>query len=209
MTVLDRTPNRLRDLREHPGPDLAFPDRAVVLLAGIPGAGKTTLLRRLYAMNGTERAPVRRAGTLVLDSEQARNRWAARLWRFPYAWWRPLVHLTHLVWLWRALAGPGPIVLHECGTRGWLFAALVRRAARHGRGVHVLLLDVPAPVARAAQRDRGRTVHPVRFDGHARRWRALLADPDATLGGAASVTLLDRESANRLTTITFGASMRP
>jgi hypothetical protein len=197
MTVLDRAPARARER------DLTFPDRAVVLLAGIPGAGKTTLLRRLYALNGTERAPVRRGSTRVLDSEQARNRWAVRLRRLPYAWWRPLVHLTHYGWLWLALAGPGPIVLHECGTRGWLFAALVRRAARHGREVHVLLLDVPAAVALAAQRERGRRVHPMRFDGHARRWRALLADPDAALGGAASVTLLDRASASRLTTIAF------
>jgi energy-coupling factor transporter ATP-binding protein EcfA2 len=199
---------RVRDLRDHPARRLTFPARGVVLLAGIPGAGKTTLLRRLYGLSGQERAPVRTAGgVLILDSEQARNRWAASLRRLPYKWWRPLVHLTHYAWLWLALGRPAPIVLHECGTRGWLFAALVRRAARHGREVHVVLLDVPASVALAAQRDRGRQVHPVRFGTHARRWRRLVTNAEraeaSTMPGAVSVTLLDRASAAHLRSLEF------
>ncbi len=209
MTLLDESPARVRDLRERPADRLVFPDRGLVLLAGIPGAGKTTLLHRLYRLSGAERAPVRTsAGVLVLDSEHARNRWARWLRRLPYPWWRPLVHLTHYAWLWWALPGAAPIVLHECGTRGWLFAALVRRAARHGREVHVVLLDVPAPVALAAQRDRGRQVHPARFGGHARRWRRLLDHAGTALPGARTVTLVDRPSARHLNSFEFHGRSR-
>jgi energy-coupling factor transporter ATP-binding protein EcfA2 len=202
-------PAPTRDLRGLEVHELTFPAGSVVLLAGIPGAGKTTLLRRLYALTGREQGPVwTDDGTVVLDSEQARNGWGTWLRPVPYRYWRPLVHLTHYLRLWAAVRrGSGPIVLHECGTRGWVFGGLVRHAARHGRQVHVLLLDVPAPVAQESQRRRGRRVHPGRFARHARRWRAMVADAErgrSVLPGARTLTLIDRRAANRLDRMDFG-----
>jgi hypothetical protein len=212
MTVLTearpRLRGRVRDLRgDADVRELAFPAHSVLLLAGIPGAGKTTLLRRLYTLTGCEHGPVwTDDGTLVLDSEHARNRWAAWLGQVPYRYWRPIVHLTHYVRLFAALRQPDPIVLHECGTRRWVFRTLVRRAARHGREVHVVLLDVPPSVAQASQRLRGRRVHPGRFERHARRWRRLVAKAERggeVLPGARSVTVIDRYTAERLAGFTF------
>lgn len=205
-------PARVRDLRGGDVDELVYPAHSVLLLAGIPGAGKTTMLRRLYTLTGREQGPVwTDDGTLVLDSEYARNRWAVWLRQVPYRYWRPVVHLTHYLRLFAALRWDEPVVVHECGTRGWLFRSLVRRAARHGRQVHVLLLDVPAPVAEASQRLRGRRVHPGRFARHARRWRAMVDTAVAggpVLPGAGSVTLIDRPTADRLTTITFSGRCR-
>jgi energy-coupling factor transporter ATP-binding protein EcfA2 len=215
MTVATLSqPHRVRDLRGQDVHELVFPPRAVVLLAGIPGAGKTTLLRRLYGLTGREQGPVHTDdGAVVLDSEHARNRWATWLRPIPYRFWRPLVHLTHYRRLWAAVRqGTEPIVLHECGTRGWLFHSLVRHAARHGREVHVVLLDVPAPVAEASQRLRGRRVHPGRFLKHARRWRRMVAKAEhggEVLPEARTVTLIDRYTANRLTGLTFRGPARP
>jgi hypothetical protein len=213
-----RPQGRVRDLRGDPDArELTFPARSVLLLAGIPGAGKTTLLRRLYTLTGREHGPVwTDDGTLVLDSEHARNRWAVWLGQIPYRFWRPIVHLTHYLRLAKAIPGAEPIVLHECGTRRWVFRGLVRHAARHGREVHVVLLDVPPPVAAASQRLRGRRVHPGRFLKHARRWRRMVAKAEhggAVLPDARSVTLIDRYTADRLTGFTFrgrpGAARRP
>lgn len=202
-------PGRVRDLRGRDICVLTFSPGAVVLLAGIPGAGKTTLLRRMYALTGRELAPVRTAaGAVVLDSEQARNRWGTRLRVLPYRFWRPLVHLTHYRRLWRAMRHEaGPIVVHECGTRGWAVRALAWYAARHGRQVHGVLLDVPAPLAWESQRRRGRRVHPRRFARHARRWRRIVTAAElgrAVFPGAATVTLVDRHTAGLLRDMDFG-----
>jgi predicted kinase len=204
-------PERVRDLRGRDVRELTFPSRSVVLLAGIPGAGKTTLLRRLYALTGREHGPVwTDDGTVVLDSEHARNRWATWARPIPYRYWRPLVHLTHYRRLWQVVTrGTEPVVLHECGTRGWLFHRLVRHAARHGREVHVVLLDVPPSVAWESQRLRGRRVHRGRFARHADRWRRMVADAAAgrpVLPGAVTVTLIDRHAAGRLRALDFGSS---
>jgi ABC-type hemin transport system ATPase subunit len=209
ITVLPATSQqRVRDLRGTAVDRLEFPARSMVLLAGIPGAGKTTLLRRLYTLTGRERLPVLGSdGALVLDSEHARNWWSAWLHGVPYRRWRPLVHLTHHVRLLRALRRDEPIVLHECGTRDWLFQRIVDLAARHHRQVHVLLLDVSASAAQAGQVERGRTIHPGRFARHAHQWQSLLwqaqLDPAGVLPGATSVTLIDRATADRLSTIAF------
>lgn len=191
-----------------------YPPRCLLVVAGLPGAGKSTLLRRLYALTGNEREPVRTAGgALVLDSEQARDRWQARLGHIPYRYWRPLVHLTHYLRLWRLVDHEGPVVLHECGTRPRLFLAVVRLAARHRREVHVILLDVPASLARQSARARSRLLHLAGFERHAARWtrlRVLLEQrPDRALLGGRSITMLDRAGVNNLSIVEFRGTPDP
>lgn len=211
-----RTPTpksgRIRDLRDGTVDRLVYPPYSLLLVAGIPGAGKTTLLRRLYGLTGRERNPVRTSpdGVVVVDSEQARNWWAAHLSRVPYRCWRPLVHLTHYLRIWRALAQHGPVVAHECGTRPRLFAILVRRAAHHQRDVNVLLLDTPPAVAFTDAQNRPRPLHVACFRRHARRWRRLLglldSQPRRALPDARTIILLDRPTADRLCTVDFSSA---
>ncbi len=206
---------RVLDLRGNDITELRFPPRSVVLIAGIPGAGKTTLLRSVYALTGRETGPVwTECGAVVLDSEYARNRWAGWLGPVPYRYWRPLVHLAHYRRLRSALAGceRRSIVVHECGTCQWAVRALARYAARHGRELHAVLLDVPVSVAEESQHRRRRRVHPRRFARHARRWLKIISGAERgrpVLPGVATVTLIDRHTASRLRGLRFHGTEEP
>src|SRR5919107_1001908 len=103
---------------------LLFAPSAAVIVGGIPGAGKTTFLART----------VRPGDARVLDSAQVRRRLRARLGRrVPYALYRPLVHVIHLLRVWRALAAREPVVVHDCATRGPLRRLIAPRAPRARR----------------------------------------------------------------------------
>ncbi|WP_412539158.1 hypothetical protein R8Z50_25340 [Longispora sp. K20-0274] len=180
---------------------LHYPAGAVLVVAGIPGAGKTTLLRRLFHLTGTETGPVAGpGGAWLLDSEQARNRWRARLGpRVPYAAYRPVVHLTHYLAVYRAVRAGRGVVLHDCGTRRTLLRLLT------GGRAHLVALDVPASVARAGQHARGRTVRGRAFRRHDRAWR-FPADggPPPVARGYRSLVVLDRRAADRIAAIVLG-----
>jgi predicted kinase len=172
---------------------LVFPRDAAVLVAGVPGAGKTAFLRRV-AGDGTAR----------LDSDDiyaligARPRLRAFL--------RPLVHLLHHVRIHLRLRRRGGAVLvHETGTRRLARRAIARSARRGGHPPHLLVLDVPRDLARAGQLERKRAVRDAVLDRHIARLRPLRAEPAgiAKRDGFASVILLSREEANRLTAVRF------
>ncbi|WP_433194193.1 hypothetical protein ACQP1G_36320 [Nocardia sp. CA-107356] len=139
-------PNSVHDLRGRTIEELRYPAKAALVVAGVPGAGKSTALRLFFGAEVEAAEPPRGpAGSVVLDSHHARNRWRRKLGRLPYPLWRPVVHIVHYLGVRTALRdGSGPVVIHDCATFGWARRLIGRWATRYGREVHVILLDVPA-----------------------------------------------------------------
>jgi hypothetical protein len=193
----------LRSTRAAPVTVLRYPAGSAVVVGGVPGAGKSTLLHRVLGTDGTERVPAELpGGAVVLDSEQARNRWRDRFGtRTPYPLYRPVVHLVHNLAMIRALLGEGGVVIHDCATRGWWRAMVLTAARRRPAGAHLLVLDVPAGLALDGQRRRGRTVRRGSFARHVRRSRQLVSPDPTGAGRFASCVVLDRGAADRLTGI--------
>ncbi|WP_327147963.1 hypothetical protein [Nocardia sp. NBC_01329] len=196
-------PRAVDDLRGRAIRELQYPASAAVLFAGIPGAGKSTALRRLFGSDSdAEHAIPGPDHSIVLDSIHARNSWRPRLSWLPYPLWRPVVHVVHFGRIWVALRDhTGPVVIHDCGTIGFTRRMLTRWAARHGRELHMVLLDVPATVARAGQYARGRRVGRLSFNWHVWRWKRILRRLESGTGpqpAPASVVVLDRDGVDRL-----------
>jgi predicted kinase len=189
------------------GLTLIFGGDAVVLVGGIPGAGKTTLLERA----------VRPGEARVLDSADVRRALRARFGRrVPYALYRPAVHALHLARVWRALPENGPLVIHDCATRGPLRRMLLRRARRAGRPVFLILLHVDPDVARRGQADRGRTVRRRAMRRHARRWGRMVTTgpvarpaPALLAEGYAGIRVLDRPGADAIGAVRFSGAAVP
>ncbi|MEV6836484.1 AAA family ATPase [Streptomyces sp. NPDC051133] len=186
----------VRDLRDRAGHSprtLVFGPRDIAVITGLPGSGKSTLMHRAAAGRR-------------IDSQDTRDRFAARLPRFvPYALYRPAVRVAHYAALRRALRAGGGVVVHDCGTQRWVRAWLAREARRRGGTLHLLLLDVPAETAREGQRERGRGVSRHAFRRH-RRTTARLLDAVSrgeTPVGCGSVVLLDRAAADTLSRVEF------
>ncbi|GLW12860.1 ATP-binding protein [Microtetraspora sp. NBRC 13810] len=190
--------------RQESAADVRFPAGSLVLLAGLPGAGKSTLLDRLYRMNGDEREPVPTDGALVIDSRQSRNWWAPYLGPISPRWRTPFVHVTHVWRIARALTRGHGVVAHTRGTWPHILHGFGWLSRRVGAEVHLILLDVDPSTAREGQRIRGRVVTAATFARHVRRWRVLIARArSGPISPAASVTILDRKSADDLDAIRF------
>ncbi|GGM39881.1 hypothetical protein GCM10012275_08490 [Longimycelium tulufanense] len=160
--------------------------RDLLVVAGLPGAGKSTLLRLLHS--GAE--------ITVLDSEHVCA--VLRGWlppRLPYRWYRPLVHVLHRLRITaHAIAGPGPLVVHEPATRVTTRLAFVLLGALTRRPRRLLWIDATPDEALAGQRTRGRLIRPRSFRRHVRRAgrvRALLR-AGRTPFGWTSATMLHR-----------------
>ncbi|MFW6694160.1 AAA family ATPase [Streptomyces sp. MAR4 CNX-425] len=176
---------------------LRYPAGDIVVISGLPGSGKSTLMRRTEP----------RAEVVLIDSQYVRERWARRLGRrLPYGLYRPLVRVDHYARLWLAVRAGGSLVVHDCGTLPWVRWWLTGQARRYGRGLHVVVLDIPAEVARERQEARGRAVSRYAFARH--RWahrRLLDAAGDGGLAArCASVLVLDGAAAGTLRGISFG-----
>jgi hypothetical protein len=200
-------PDALHDLRGRAIAEIRYPATAALLVAGVPGAGKSTALRKFFGADAAATAPSRSAaGVLVLDSMQARNRWRPKLWWLPYLLWRPLVHAAHFLAIRTALREvTGPVVIHDCATFRWARTLIEHWAA--DRELHLLMVDVPAAVARAGQHSRGRRINHVAFRLHVRRWRRLMRAVSTEHRSAArasrSVVIVDRATVNHLRCVTF------
>lgn len=192
-------PRAGRDLRGTRGArTLRFPAGDRVVVSGLPGSGKSTLIRRTVVLAEDS---VRR-----IDSQDTRERWERRLPRWlPYVVYRPLVRLAHYAGLREALASGASVVVHDCGTQRWVRRWLAADARRRGRGLHLVLLDVPADIALAGQAERGRGVSGYAFARHRRAVAALLAESAAGQlpPGCVSVVVLDRDAAGALCGIAF------
>ncbi|MFJ5228674.1 AAA family ATPase [Kitasatospora sp. NPDC088391] len=191
-------PRGVTDLRGHGGPDLTlrYPRTAAVVVGGVPGSGKSTLLRRWDAP-----AP-------VVDPRTTRLACQARVpARVPYPLYRPAVRLLHLLRTRAAFARPGPLLVHDCGSRRWMRHLLARWARRNGRELHVVLLAVRPAEALAGQRARSRATAPRTFRLHVRGLARLVAALErrgrAGYPGAHSVLLADAHSRGRLAGVRF------
>lgn len=179
MTLADAAPVRLH-----------VPARTLVLVAGLPGAGKSTLLATLPPD----------PQVVVLDSEQARDRIAARLpAATPYPGYRWAVHVLHRSGVVRAaLTGPDTVVVHLPATGPRIRAAVLALARWSGRTAHLLWVHAEPSEALAGQHGRGRVVRGKAFAGHAARAGHVAASlrcgpPD----GWASARVVDRACARR------------
>lgn len=176
---------------------LRFPAGDLVVVSGLPGSGKSTLIARTVVGTGA---------VARIDSQDTRERWQRRLpQRLPYGLYRPFARAAHYAGLRRSLASGGSVVVHDCGTQSWVRRWLAADARRRGRGLHLVVLDVPPPVALAGQTERGRTVSRYAFARHRRALGRLLADVEAGRlpDGCASVVLLDRDAAAALLSVAF------
>lgn len=196
-TVMDlRGKKRARGTAE-----LRFPAGDLVVVSGLPGSGKSTLMHRVVPPLDDRGAVVHR-----IDSQDVRERWArGRLRRLPYGLYRPLVRAAHYLALGRALRSGDSVVVHDCGTLAWVRRWIARSAARGGRGLHLVLLDVPPEVARSGQEARGRGVSGYAFVRHRRAVGRLVGAAEAARlpKGFSSVVLLDRRAASALKTVGF------
>ncbi|PXY19608.1 AAA family ATPase [Prauserella muralis] len=170
---------------------LRVADHGLVVVAGLPGAGKSTLLRDVEAVRPLT----------VLDTDQVRARLARTLPDgLPYSWYRPLVHVLHLLrLLTAAVRARGPLLVHDPATGAVARAAFVVLGVLTGRSRHLLWIDCSVPEALAGQRRRGRVLLGWSFSRHARnapRTRARLV-AGAVPRGWHTATVVERESARR------------
>ncbi|MCB5906801.1 ATP-binding protein [Streptomyces pinistramenti] len=189
---------------------LSYPPGAVVVASGLPGSGKSTVLHR-WSAAAAAAAAVIDPRTVHVACEAVMPDW------LPYAVYRPWARARLLLWLRAGLGRDRPLLVHDCGSRPWLRRLLARSAARRGRSLHLVVLDVGPAVALSGQRARDRWVRRRVFARHCRGLGRLLgtlprpgapaaAALPAALAGVASVVLLDEASRAKVRAVRFTAA---
>ncbi|MFF9479915.1 AAA family ATPase [Streptomyces sp. NPDC014733] len=177
------------------------------MVAGLPGSGKSTLLGRWSDGPGAPAVIDPRA--VHVACEAVMPHWLPYPVYRPWARWRLLREVV------AALRGDGPVLVHDCGSRVWLRRLLARGAARHGRTLHLVLLDVGAATALSGQRARARRVRRRVFARHCRGLDRLLRSLDRpadaaaelpdTLAELTSLVVLDAGTRERVAAVRFDA----
>ncbi|MEU6892371.1 AAA family ATPase [Streptomyces sp. NPDC046557] len=194
------SPRGIVDLRGPAGRDvrLSYPCDAAVVVAGLPGSGKSTLLRA-WSPTAT-----------VVDPRVTRTACEARMptW-LPYSAYRPWARLEHMHRTRGELRGHHrPVLIHDCGSRGWMRRWLAHTARRAGRPLHMVMLDVGPEEALSGQYARRRLASRRVFHLHQRGLTRLLSRVErqglSRLPGVTSLVLLDRGQRDRVTEIRFG-----
>ncbi|MFC0543072.1 AAA family ATPase [Kutzneria chonburiensis] len=162
--------------------------RDLLVVAGLPGAGKSTLLGRLSG------------DITVLDPDQVRTWFAARLPGTRYRYYRPIVHVWQRLRVAFAAVGSGPLIVQEPSTRATTRAWLVMLGAVTGRRVRMVWLEVTPEQALKGQHVRGRVLGRRTFERHVRRSarlrETLLAERVPV--GWHSAQVLTRTAADRM-----------
>lgn len=192
-------PQGVVDLRGQGNSDvcLSYPHNAVVIVAGLPGSGKSTLLGEWESV------------ATVVDPRATRTAYQALMpsW-LPYVVYQPWARLQHMRWIRGEIRRTRPLLVHDCGSRAWMRRWLAHNAARAGRPLHMVLLDVGFQEALSGQHARRRLTSRRVFATHRRGLASLLSAVDgkglAAAGGFTSLVLLDRNSRNRAPWARFG-----
>lgn len=183
-------------------PSTSRPD--YVLVGGVPGAGKSTALAA---------AAPDLVDVTVLDPEAVRARLRTQLPALlPYGWYRPVVHLVHLViHAWFLLRGPqaGRLLVHDPSTRRSRLRALHRLAVLRGWTPLLVYVDTDPIVARAGQVARARVVHGRRFEAHCRRWSQLREDAASGSCHGWSTRMCTRDDAADTLRMALAGQLRP
>jgi predicted kinase len=171
---------------------LRFPAGALVVIGGPSGAGKSTLAARTV-----EHVP-------VLDPDGTRAALGPETpWDEALAAWRDELRAT-------LAAGAGAIAVTTALRHGHRLG-LARAASQVGVAAHLVMLDADAELCRAGRAAQGSERIPDGLFEHLiREWEAYrralasAADPEPF----ASITILDRDAADRVRRITLSPSSR-
>ena len=169
---------------------LRYPAGALLVIGGPPGAGKSTLAAR-----AVERVP-------VLDPDGTRAALG------PGAEWPDALAAWHAELRAALATGSGAVAVTTALRRGHRLG-LARAASGAGAPAHLLMLDADASLCRAGRAAQGDARIPDGLFEHLlREWDAYRRELSTATDPApfASVTIADREAANRLRRIALSPS---
>lgn len=184
---------------------LVFPERSVILLAGLPGVGKGYFANRVF-----QTAPYfeydaywAKAGgpdSAATDEDHLDESRRGQAWQLLLADAE------------QALNSDGQVVVDACGL--WMFQQekLLEFAKRTGSGLHMLMLTAPRGVCEAGQLARGERVRTSDdMDVYEERWdlmKKAVRRGRLNEQGFASVTVLDRPYADCVQQVAFEGDTR-
>lgn len=159
--------------------ELTYPAGALVVLGGPSGAGKSTLAARVLERPPLDPDAVRAGLAAERGVAEAQAPWPQALARFDAE-------------LDAALRAGGAVAVATAVRRGHRIG-LAKRAAAHGRPLHLVMLDADLELCRAGRAAQGAERIPAGLFEHlVREWAAFRRELAAEGTPHASVTVVDR-----------------